>query len=100
MLDLSKGILPDYMYGVLLGATKMLMYKWFSLTNSKKKNISLARKYQKRLMSIRPPDYLERLPRELEMHYANFKATEYQFWLLYYSLPCLSSILPEKYFST
>ena len=36
VIDLSKGILPDYMHGVLLGATKTVMYKWFSPTNSKK----------------------------------------------------------------
>ena len=34
--DLVLGIVPDYMHGVMLGATKTLMYLWFSATNHKK----------------------------------------------------------------
>ena len=98
-LDLSKGILPDYMHGILLGVTKTLMYKWFSPTNSGKDYFigKELKTISKRLMSIKPPDFLERLPRDIEKHYSNLKATEYQTWLLYYCLPCLSDILPEKY---
>lgn len=35
--DLVEGILPDYMHGVLLGITNMLLSKWFSPTQSKKR---------------------------------------------------------------
>lgn len=40
--DLVEGILPDYMHGVLLGVTKMLLSKWFS-QHGAKKIISLER---------------------------------------------------------
>lgn len=40
---------------------------------------------------------MERLPRDIEKHYGNMKATELQAWLLFYSLPCLSGILPHQY---
>jgi len=51
----------------------------------------------KRLIGIKPPDYVERLPRDLEKHFAHLKATELQAWLLYYALPCFSVYLPAKY---
>lgn len=75
------------------------MYKWFSPTNSGK-DYFVGKKLKvisKRLMSIKPPDFLERLPRDLEKHYSDLKATDYQAWLLYYCLPCMNGILPEKY---
>ena len=98
-LDLSKGILPDYMHGILLGAVKTLMYKWFSPTNSKKVYFvgNKLKQISKRLMAIKPPDFIERLPRDMERHYNDLKAAEYQSWLLFYCLPCMSGILPEKY---
>ena len=97
--DLVDGIVPDYMHCVLLGATKNLMHNWFSPTQSgcdyfigkHLKTIS------NRLKNIKPPDIIERLPRDLEKHYNHFKATELQTWLLYYCIPCLINILPEKY---
>lgn len=52
--------------------------------------------FPNRLVTIKPPDYIERLPRDLEKHFAHFKATELQAWLLYYTLPCLSGYLPAK----
>ncbi|WAQ99784.1 hypothetical protein MAR_024157 [Mya arenaria] len=98
-LHLVEGILPDYMHGILLGITKLLLSKWFSPTESKKeyfigkhlKNIST------KLQNIKPPEYIERLPRDLEKNYSHFKATELQSWLLYYGLPCLIGVLPDIY---
>lgn len=46
---------------------------------------------------MRPPDTLARLPRDMEKHFKNLKASELQAWLLYYSLPCLVGILPDSY---
>lgn len=51
----------------------------------------------KRLNAIQPPETMERLPRNLEKNYSNFKATELQAWLLYYAIPCLDGILPNKF---
>lgn len=98
-MDMVCGIVPDYMHGLLLGITKNLMYKWFSPTNSgqdyfigkRLKDIS------QRLMRIKPTDAIERLPRDIEKHYGDLKATEYQAWLLYYGIPVMLDILPTKY---
>lgn len=97
--DLVDGIVPDYMHGVLLGITSTLMSKWFSPTESSKvyfigkhlKEISV------RLQNIQPPTSIERLPRDLEKNYKSLKATELQAWLLFYAVPCLAGILPERY---
>lgn len=73
--DIVVGMVPDYMHGCLLGITKTLLYKWLSASNYKQPyfigghiaNIS------KRLQMMRPPDYLSRLPRDLEKHFKNLK---------------------------
>ena len=99
-LNIVRGIVPDYMHGVLLGVTKTLLYLWFSPTNSSKPYF--VGKYlttiSERFNSIKPPDFIERLPRDLEKNFSNFKASELQNWLLFYAIPCMKDILPERYF--
>ena len=99
MLDLVDGIVPDYMHCVLLGTTKSLLCKWLSPAERGESYFigNHLKKISKRLCQIKPPDFIERLPRDLEKHYSNLKATELQSWLLFYSLPCLEGILPETY---
>lgn len=97
--DLVLGIVPDYMHGVLLGVTKQLLNLWLSGSKHKKPWFigSKTKLIDKRLKDMKPPDFIQRLPRQLETSRAYFKASELQAWLLYYSIPCLIDILPEKY---
>ena len=97
--DLVDGIVPDYMHAVLLGVTSTLMFKWFSPTQSNKSYFvgKHLKEISRRLQNIKPPASIERLPRDLEKHYKNLKATELQSWLLFYALPCLVGILPDRY---
>jgi len=97
--DMVQGIVPDYMHGVLLGVTKTLLSKWFSSKQSGKPFFigKQLNKISKRMSKIQPPDYIERLPRNLEKNYTHFKATELQTWLLYYALPSLKGYLPDVY---
>lgn len=97
--DVVKGTVPDYMHGILLGITKMLLNKWFSPSESRKRYfvVKHLKAISKRLQSIKPPNSIERLPRDLEHHYNHFKATELQAWLLYYAIPCLDGFLEEEY---
>ena len=44
LFDLVIGVVPDYMHGSLLGATKLLPQLWFSSTNSKKSHFISNRK--------------------------------------------------------
>lgn len=98
-LDIVLGILPDYMHGVLMGVTKTLLSMWFSPTKCSRsffigKHLT---SISRRLNGVKPPDYIERLPRNLEKHYAHLKATELQAWLLYYAIPCVNGYLPAKH---
>ena len=97
-LDLVKGIVPDYMHCLLLGIAKTMMNKWFSSVQSGEDYFigKHLKKISKRLGCIKPPDFIERLPRDLEKHYSNFKATEIQAWLLFYGILCLNGILPDR----
>ena len=97
--DVVLGIVPDYMHGVLLGVTKTLMHKFFSPTNIGKPYFvgKYLKKISKRLQGMCPPDYIERMPRDLEKNYNHFKASELQSWLLFYALPCLKGYLREDY---
>ena len=97
--DLVLGIVPDYMHGVLVGVTKQLRNLWLSPSRYKKPWCigNKVKAIDKRLKDMKPPDCIQRLPRELETSRAYFKASELQAWLLYYSVPCLIDILPQKY---
>ena len=48
------------------------------------------------LLSCKPPRRITRSPRPITDR-ANWKASEWRSWLLFYSLPCLQNVLPEKY---
>ena len=98
-LDLVKGIVPDYMHGILLGVTKNLLHMWFSPTGSGQEYFigKHLRQISIRLQNIKPPDYIERLPRDLEKHYTSLKATELQTWLLYYGIPCVKGFLADNH---
>ena len=97
--DLVLGIVPDYMHGVLLGVTKQLLNLWLSPSRYKKPWFigNKTKAIDKKLKNMKPPDFIQRLPRQLETSRAYFKASELQAWLLYYSVPCLIDILPQKY---
>eukprot|EP00112_Aurelia_sp_Birch-Aquarium-sp1_P025623 Seg8607.1 transcript_id=Seg8607.1/GoldUCD/mRNA.D3Y31 product="hypothetical protein" protein_id=Seg8607.1/GoldUCD/D3Y31 len=94
----AKMTVPDYMHGCLLGVTKTLMQLWFSPTNRAEPFFigSLLKEIAKDLSALKPPDFIERLPRDLEKHFSHFKASEYHAWLLFYGIPCLKDRLPEQ----
>lgn len=49
-----------------------------------------------RLLSIRPPHHITRLPRSLRQR-CYWKAHEWRNWLLFYCLPCCRNVLAQKY---
>ncbi|CAN7982373.1 unnamed protein product [Ixodes pacificus] len=86
------------MHCVLEGVTKQLLELW--LTPSERdcfigtpSNLSVL---DERLKCIKPPQWFTRLPRRLSerMHW---KASEWIWWLLHYSVPCLHGMLPQPY---
>lgn len=98
--DFVKGSCIDYMHGVLLGITKLLTSLWVSPKHSKE-TFSLATYSEvidKRLLLIKPPSFISRVPRTLTCHFKYWKASELRSWLFYYSLPVLRNILIGSYY--
>ena len=93
-------MVSDYTHGILLGIAKVLFSKWFSPTSTTQPYFigSKLPLISKVLKQVKPAYFIERLARDLEKHYHNFKAAELQSWLLFYWLPCLEGILPAEYF--
>lgn len=66
--NLVLDVVPGYMHGVLLGVTKTLLNMWFSPSHSKKEYFigKHLKAISHRMKTIKPPDGIERLPRDLE----------------------------------
>lgn len=97
--DLVRGVAIDYMHCALLGVTKMMMTLWFDKSH-KDKIFSIATKISEvdnRLLKIKPPNFIARLPRSLS-EVSHYKASELKNFLLCYSIPMLFGILPEDQF--
>lgn len=93
--DTIRGTAIDYMHCILLGVVKMLATLWFEKSHKQEMfNIaSRITEVDQRLLNIKPPSYIPRLPRSLS-EISHFKAAELKNFLLFYSLPCLFGILP------
>ncbi|XP_030264254.1 uncharacterized protein LOC115575952 isoform X8 [Sparus aurata] len=98
--DLINGMVPDYMHCVLLGVCRQMATLWIdSKSYSEPWYIGTQTAIMDRhLLSIKPPGIVARVPRSLTER-KFWKAHEWQHWLLYYSLPVLKGILPQKYHS-
>ena len=97
--DVVKGMVPDYMHGVLLGVTKKVLSLLLS-SSGKDEPFYVGNRITEidcRLLAMKPTDDIIRLPRALNDHFHQYKAAELQTWLLFYSIPSLSGILPERY---
>ena len=98
--DLINGMVPDYMHCVLLGVCRQMATVWMDSRNYSEPwyigtQIALIDRH---LLTIKPPSVVARVPRSLTER-KFWKAHEWEHWLLYYSLPVLKGILPEKYLS-
>ena len=100
--NLIEGYVPDYMHCVCLGVTKMLLDMWTS-TKNHAEQFYIGRRDQlaninSRLLSIRPPREVSRLPRTVKVK-SDWKASEWRSWLLFYGVPCLTEVLQTRYLS-
>ena len=96
--DVIKGTSIVYMHTVLLGIVKMFMSRWFDTAYrhfpyycGDKLSICDSRR-----ANIKPPNHISRIPRSLNDR-VHYKASQYQTWLLYYSLPVMRGILHQLY---
>lgn len=98
-VDLVNSIPIDYMHCVLEGVTKWLMNAWFDSKHHAEVYYLGRHVHQidKALINQHPPSEFSRPPRSIEKHLKFWKASEFQYWLLYYSLPILLHSLPALY---
>lgn len=89
---------PDYMHCILLGVSRQITELWFSQSGSEHYigEASVMAAVSEKLCSIRMPECINRQPRSL-LTRKHWKAAEWQSWLLYYSIPCLSGVLDRTY---
>ncbi|XP_049275502.1 uncharacterized protein LOC125759999 [Rhipicephalus sanguineus] len=95
-LDLVWGLPPDYMHCVLEGVTQQITELWLTSTGKAFYIGNRIAELNERIKKVCPPISFTRLPRPLSER-AFWKANEWKFWLLYYSVPCLDGILPPRY---
>lgn len=99
LFDIVTGFVPDYLHCVLLGVVQMFAGLWFDSMNHDKpwyiKQSGMAQISDK-LLSLRPPSDISRLPRSLDER-KFWKGSEWKSFLLYYSLFVLPGVLPSKY---
>ncbi|OXU20987.1 hypothetical protein TSAR_007116 [Trichomalopsis sarcophagae] len=88
--DIIRGFTPDYMHCVLAGVvTQLTDCILCDLPNSDIENIDQF------LLNIKVPNQLCRLTRSLKDR-RNWKAREWENWLLYYSVPVFNAIMKKK----
>ena len=99
-IDIIGGTSVDYMRGVLLGVTKLLMNLWFGKGHSSEDFLVHTRvsEIETHLLKMKPPNRITRVPRSFTQHLNYWKASEFRSWLLFYSLPALYDILPSIYY--
>ena len=99
-MDSVGGTSVDYMHGVLLGVTKLLMNLWFGKDHSSEDFSVHTRvaEIEEHLLKMKPPNRITRVPRSFTQHLNYWKASEFRSWLLFYSLPALYDILPTIYY--
>ncbi|XP_050034498.1 uncharacterized protein [Dermacentor andersoni] len=99
-LDLVNGQSVEYMHCVLQGVSKQLTEAILTSTNSNQRFYvgapSVAARIESRLLAIKPPHCVTRLPRPLKDR-GHWKASEWRQWILFYALPCLDGILHPEY---
>lgn len=97
LVNLCDGVPVDYMHCVLEGVTKRLLEVWVKSTDSAAYIGPSMRQVDIALLMQHPPHDFSRPPRSIIKHRKYWKASEFRNWLLYYSLPLLSDVLPPLF---
>lgn len=87
----------DSMHSVYYGVVKTLFHYWFKL-NGEQSLKSKINEIDERLLSITPPKSLKSDPRSITC-FKNWRAHEFQNFILYYSLFVFYEIMDDKYYN-
>eukprot|EP00733_Pompholyxophrys_punicea_P000699 Pompholyxophrys_punicea_v1_NODE_237_length_2605_cov_11.778910.p1 type:complete len:409 gc:universal NODE_237_length_2605_cov_11.778910:1541-315(-) len=91
----------DYMHMICLGVGGKMLDLWFNATKHKDCPFYIGRKVlvvDERIARLRPPSFVTTSPRSIQDHLGHWKANEYYYFIVYYSVVVLDGILEEKYF--
>ncbi|KAL7300261.1 hypothetical protein TKK_0006897 [Trichogramma kaykai] len=94
--NIIKSYPPEHMHSCLLGVAKLFVTSWFDSKYSSEKFSIRARdsEFTERLLKIQPPIEITRVPRPID---TNYKANEWKTFVLYYSIPCITNLMPQSY---
>ena len=98
--DLVLGVVPDYMYGILIGATKLLLGFWLNSVNHEHESYvgkHIAYTINQHLTQMKRPSEFVRMPKDLVRNNQHLKASEYQTILLFSLIPCFGDVLPDEF---
>lgn len=96
--DIISSYPPEYLHSCLLGVGKLFTTEWFDSKNSEKDWYlgSQVKVFHERLLNMKPPCEVSRTPRSITEN--TLTASEWKFFILYYSLICLKGLLKTKYY--
>ncbi|XP_071580905.1 uncharacterized protein [Temnothorax nylanderi] len=89
--DVCKGFVPDYMHCCLAGVGKQITNKFLELLPTSK-----IEELNKILLNVKVPHQLGRLSRSFA-DISDWKAKEWENFILYYSLPLFRYALPQRF---
>ena len=99
MYDAVRGNAIDDLHTFYLGVIKTLINLWFDSKHSSQP-FSLRkhlRTVDRRLKSIRLPNFLERGVSTIDDDLPNWKGKDFLVWAHYLSIPVLDKVMPDKY---
>lgn len=87
---------PDYLHACLLGVGKLFLTDWFDSSNCNEEWYlgNHSKVFNDRLLIIKPPCEITRTPQSSD---DMSKGHEIKNFILYYSLPSLDGLMPQKY---
>ncbi|XP_040890672.1 uncharacterized protein LOC121189967 isoform X4 [Toxotes jaculatrix] len=97
--DIISGMPPDHMHNVHLGVVRQMASMWLDSEHHEEPYYIGNRipELDHQLLRIKPPCNITRVPRSFQQR-KFWKASEWQNWLLFYSIFVLKGILPHAFY--
>lgn len=96
--DLAEGQVVEYMHNILLGLVKQFIKWWMKYCDEEYYigDEETIETLNNKLKLLRPPVEVRRFPRDISA-WKHWTARDLENFLLYYSIPVLTDVLPRKY---
>ena len=96
--NIIDGFVVDYMHCIMLGVARHMSVLWLEKSNEPWYIGNKINNMNDMLLKIKPPSNITRAPRSFHER-AQWKASEWRNWLLFYSLFVLHGVLPQVYYN-